>query len=54
MRNLVICYFIFKNQSHCSGVRGQKVKSLGEKKCGGWQPRSNHKLLRFTSFKAKV
>ena len=26
MRNLVICYFIFKNQSHCSGIRGQRVK----------------------------
>ena len=26
MRNPVICYFVFKNQSHCSGVRGQRVK----------------------------
>jgi len=26
MRNLVICYFVFKNQSHYSGVRGQRVK----------------------------
>jgi len=26
MRNLVICYFVFKNQSHYSGIRGQRVK----------------------------
>ena len=28
MRNLVICYFVFKNQSHYSGVHGQRVKCL--------------------------
>ena len=27
MRNLVICYFVFKNRSHYSGVRGQRVKT---------------------------
>ena len=27
MRNPLICYFVFKNQSHYSGVRGQRVKS---------------------------
>ena len=26
MHNLVICYFVFKNQSHYSGFRGQRVK----------------------------
>ena len=26
MHNPVICYFVFKNQSHYSGVRGQRVK----------------------------
>ena len=26
MRNLVICCFVSKNQSHYSGVRGQRVK----------------------------
>jgi len=25
MRNLVICYFVFKNQIHYSGIRGQRV-----------------------------
>ena len=25
MHNLVICYFVFKNQSHYSGVRGQRI-----------------------------
>jgi len=25
MRNLVLCYFVFKNQSHYSGVCGQRV-----------------------------
>ena len=30
MRNLVICYFVFKNQSHCSGVRGQRAKDSDE------------------------
>jgi len=25
MRNLIICYFVFKNQSHYSGVHGQRV-----------------------------
>ena len=25
MHNLVICYFVFKNQSHYSGVRGRRV-----------------------------
>ena len=28
MRNLIICYFVFKNQSHYSGVRGQRVNEL--------------------------
>ena len=25
MHNFVMCYFVFKNQSHYSGIRGQKV-----------------------------
>ena len=25
MHNVVICYFVFNNQSHYSGVRGQRV-----------------------------
>ena len=28
MRNLITCYFIFKNQSHYSGVRGQRVNTI--------------------------
>ena len=32
MRNPVICYFVFKNQSHYSGVRGQRVKSTKKTK----------------------
>jgi len=31
MHNLVICYFVFKNQSHNSGVHGQRVNQHGHK-----------------------
>ena len=33
MRNLVICYFVFKNQSHYSGVRGQRVNAGDKLDC---------------------
>ena len=42
MRNLVICYFNFKNQSHYSGVCDQRVKAMlqiyimGKKISQGW------------------
>ena len=28
MRNLIMCNFIFKNQSHYSGICGQRVNQL--------------------------
>jgi len=36
MRNLVICYFIFKNQSHYSGICGQRAKNI-YRKSGNFQ-----------------
>ena len=33
MRNPVICYFIFKKQSHYSGIRGQRVNRICNQVC---------------------